>query len=74
MESNLTPSSGQDSNTNSQTSRDNTNPTWEHVSKEKYTNGRKVLVCLYCKKVAKGRGIHKTETTPCWSETRYWSM
>ena len=59
MESNLTPSSSQNSNTNSQTSRDNTNPTWEHVSKEKYTNGRKALICLYCKKVAKCGGIYK---------------
>ena len=71
MESNLTPSSSQNSNTNSQTSRDNTNPTWEHVSKEKYTNGRKALICLYCKKVAKGGGIHKNETTHCWNETGY---
>ena len=32
MESNLTPSSGQDSTTNSQSTRSKTDPTWEHVS------------------------------------------
>ena len=59
MESNLTSSSGQDSIANSQTSRGKTNPTCEHVFEEKYVNGRKALVCLYCKIVAKGGGIHR---------------
>ena len=53
MESNLTWSSGQDSTTNSQTTRSKTNPPWEHVSKERYVNGRKALICLHCKKIAK---------------------
>ena len=59
MESNLTPSSGQDSTTTSQTTRSKTDPTWEHVFEERYTNERKVLICLYCKKIAKGGGIHR---------------
>ena len=59
MESNLTPSSGQDSTTTSQTTRSKTDPTWEHVSEERYTNERKVLICLYCKKIAKCGGIHR---------------
>ena len=59
MESNLTSSSVQDSTTNSQSTRSKTDPTWEHVSKERYANGRKVLICLYCKKIAKSEGIHK---------------
>ena len=59
MESNLTPSSDQDSTTNSQTTRSNIDPAWEHVSKERYTNGRKTLICLYCKKIVKGGGIHR---------------
>ena len=59
MESNLTPSSGQDSTTNSQSTRSKTDPAWEHVSEERYANGRKALICLYCKKIAKGRGIHR---------------
>ena len=59
MESNLTSSSGQDSTANSQTTRSKTDPTWEQVSKERYTNGRKTLICLCCKKVAKCGGIHK---------------
>ena len=59
MESNLTPSFGQDSTTNSQSTRSKTDPAWEYVSKERYANGRKVLICLYCKKIAKGRGIHR---------------
>ena len=46
MESNLTPSSGQDSTANSQTTKDKTNLAWKHVSKERNPNGRKVLVCL----------------------------
>ena len=59
MESNLTPSSGQDSTTNSQSTRSKIDLAWEHVSEERYTNGRKALICLYCKKIAKGGGIHK---------------
>ena len=59
MESNLTPSSGQDSTTNSQSTRSKTDPTWEHVSKERYANGRKTLICFYCKKITKGEGIHR---------------
>ena len=59
MESNLTSSSDQDSTTNSQTTRSKTNPAWEHVSEERYANGKKVLICLYCKKIAKGGGIHR---------------
>ena len=59
MESNLTPSSGQDSTTNSQSTRSKIDPTWEHVSKERYANGRKSLICLHCKKIAKGGGIHR---------------
>ena len=59
MESNLTPSSGQDSTTNSQSIRSKTNPAWEHVSEERYANGRKTLICLYCKKITKGGGIHR---------------
>ena len=59
MKSNLTPSSGQDSTTNSQTTKSKIDPAWEHVSEERYANGRKTLICLYCKKIAKGGGIHK---------------
>ncbi|KAL6319822.1 hypothetical protein AAG906_036886 [Vitis piasezkii] len=59
MESNLTPSSGQDSTTNSQSTRSKTDPAWEHVSEERYANGRKALICLYCKKITKGGGIHR---------------
>ena len=59
MESNLTPSSGQDSTTNSQSTRSKTDPAWEHVFEERYANGMKVLICLYCKKIIKGWGIHK---------------
>ncbi|RVW45388.1 hypothetical protein CK203_107368 [Vitis vinifera] len=59
MESNLTPFSGQDSTTNSQSTRSKTNPVWEHVSEERYANGRKVITCLYCKKITKDRGIHR---------------
>ena len=59
MESNLTPFSGQDSTTNSQTTRSKTDPTYEHVFEERYTNGRKILIYLYCKKVAKGMCIHR---------------
>ena len=50
MESNLTPFSSQDSTTNSQSTRSETNPAWEHVSEERYANGRKVITCFYCKK------------------------
>ena len=59
MESNLTPSFGQDSTTNSQSTRSKTDPAWEHVFEERYENGRKTLICLYCKKIAKGGGIHR---------------
>ncbi|XP_034690594.1 uncharacterized protein LOC117918192 [Vitis riparia] len=59
MESNLTPSSGQDSTANSQSTRSKIDPAWEHVSEERYANGRKALICLYCKKITKGGGIHR---------------
>ena len=59
MESNLTPSFGQDLTTNSQSTRSKTDPTWEHVSEERYANGRKALICLYCKKIAKCENIHR---------------
>eukprot|EP00261_Vitis_vinifera_P020257 XP_010651036.1 PREDICTED: uncharacterized protein LOC104879551 [Vitis vinifera] len=59
MASNLTPSSGQDSTTHSQSSRSKTDPAWEHVSEERYGNGRRALICLYCKKITKGGGIHR---------------
>ena len=75
MESNFTPPfSGQDSTANSQSSRSKTDPAWEHVSKEIYANGRKALTCLHCKKVAKGRGIHRMKKTSCWSERGYWTL
>ena len=59
MESNLTPTSGQDSTSNSNYIRSKTDPTWEHVSEEIFSNGRKSLICMYCKKVTKGGGIHR---------------
>ena len=59
MASNLTPSSSQDSTTNSQSTRSKTDPTWEYVSEERYANERKSLICLYCKKITKGGGIHR---------------
>ena len=59
MESNLTPSSGQDSTTNSQSTRSKTDPACEHVSKERYATGRKPLICFCCKKITKGGGIHR---------------
>eukprot|EP00261_Vitis_vinifera_P037688 XP_019078931.1 PREDICTED: uncharacterized protein LOC100242519 [Vitis vinifera] len=59
MASNLTPSSGQDSTTHSQSSRSKTDPAREHVSEERYGNGRRALICLYCKKITKGGGIHR---------------
>ena len=59
MKSNFTPFSGQDSTANSQTTKNNIDHAWEHVYEERYTNGRKTLVCLYCKKVAKGGDIHR---------------
>ena len=59
MASNLTPSSGQDSTTHSQSSRSKIDPAWEHVSEERYGNGRRALICLYCKKITKGGGIHR---------------
>ena len=55
----MTPSSGQDSTTNSQSIRSKTDPAWEHVSEERYANGRKALICLYCKKITKGGGIYR---------------
>ena len=55
----MTPSSGQDSTTNSQSIRSKTDPAWEHVSEERYANGRKALISLYCKKITKGGGIHR---------------
>ena len=58
MESNLIPSSGQDSIVNSQTIRSKIDPTWKHVCEEICTNGRKTLVCVYCKKVGKDGVIH----------------
>ena len=57
MESNLIPF-GQDSTTNSQSTKSKIDLAWEHVSEERYTN-RKALICLYCKKIAKGGGIHR---------------
>ena len=59
MESNLTLSFGQYLTANSQKTKSKTDFVWEHVYEERYTNGRKTLVCLYCKKVAKGERIHK---------------
>ena len=59
MESNLTPASGQYSTTNLQSTRSKIDLAWEDVSEERYTNGRKALIFLYCKKIAKGGGIHK---------------
>lgn len=50
MDSNLTPTSGQDSTSNSQSVRSKTDPTWEHIYEEICSNGRK-LTCMYCKKV-----------------------
>ena len=63
MESNLTPTSVQDSTSNSNSIRSKTDPTWEHVSEEIGSNGRKALICLYCKKVTKGGGIHRMNNT-----------
>ncbi|KAL6335902.1 hypothetical protein AAG906_003527 [Vitis piasezkii] len=54
MESNLTPSSGQDSTTDFQSTRSKIDLAWKHVSEERYANGRKTLICLYCKKITKG--------------------
>ncbi|RVW37587.1 hypothetical protein CK203_074004 [Vitis vinifera] len=59
MESNLTPSSGQDSTTNSQITRSKTNPAWEHISEERCAKWKENSHCLYCKKIAKGGGIHR---------------
>ena len=55
----MTPTSGQDLNAKSQSSRSKTALAWEHVYEEIYANGRKTLVCLYCKKVTKCEGIHR---------------
>ena len=38
MKSNLTPSSGQDSTTNLQSTRSKIDPAWEHVFEERYAN------------------------------------
>ena len=38
MESNLTPSSGQDSTTNLQSTRSKIGPAWEHDFEESYAN------------------------------------
>ena len=47
MELNLTPSSGQDSTTNSQSTRSKTYPTWEHVSEERMQmEGKLLFVCI----------------------------
>ena len=51
MESNLTLSFGQYLTANSQKTKSKTDFVWEHVYEERYTNGRKTLVCLYCKKL-----------------------
>ena len=59
MESIRTPTSTQDSTSNSQSIRSKTDPTWQHVYEEMCSNGRKALTCLYCKKVTKGGGIHQ---------------
>ena len=59
MESNLTLSFGQYLTANSQKTRSKIDFVWEHVYEERYINGRKTLVCLYCKKVVKGGHIHK---------------
>ena len=74
MESNLTPSFGQDSTTNSQITKSKTDPACEYVSEERYTNGSKVRVCLYCKKVAKGGAIHRMEQHLAGVKKGYWSM
>ena len=59
MELNLTPTSGQDSTSNSHYIKSKIDPTWEDVSEEMCLNGRKALICMYFKKVTKGRGIHR---------------
>ena len=55
----MTPTSGQDSSSNSYSIRSKNNPTWEHVSEEMCSNGRKALICMYCKYLIKGGGIHR---------------
>ena len=59
MVSIVTPTFAQDSSSISQSIRSKTNPTWEHVYEEMCSNGRKALICLYCKKVIKFGGIHR---------------
>ena len=59
MESTGTPTSAQDSTSNSQSIRSKTDPAWEHVYEEMCSNGRKALTSLHCKKVTKGGGIHR---------------
>ncbi|KAL6312062.1 hypothetical protein AAG906_027269 [Vitis piasezkii] len=61
MESNLTPSSGQDSTTDFQSTRSKIDLAWKHVSEERYANGRKTLICLYCKKITKGGGEEEVQ-------------
>ena len=53
MESNLTPSSGQDSTTNSQTIRSKIDPTWEHVSEERMQMEGKLLFVYIVKRLQK---------------------
>ena len=55
MESNFTPSSGQDSTTNSQSSRSKIDLTWEHVMKKYMQMEGK----FWCVCIAKGGGIHR---------------
>ena len=47
IESNLTPTSSQDSTLNSHSIRSKIDPTWEHVSEEMCSNGRKALIFMY---------------------------
>lgn len=56
MESNLIPSSTQNSTTNSQSIKGINDSPWENVYEEKYANWKKALMSLYCKKVVKGGG------------------
>ena len=54
MESNLIPSSTQNSTTNSQSIKDINNSPWENVYEKIYANWKKAIMSLYCKKVVKG--------------------
>ena len=58
MESTMTPTYAQDSTSKSQSIRSKIDPIREHVYEEMCSNGRKALICLYCKKVSNGGGIH----------------